>query len=493
MTPTRDIPVPVLAAVLAAAVVLAPRTAGAWGRYHVKDLPTMVAEADAVVRGRMVREETDPDGEAMAVIRVERVLVGACPDEVRIPNTGPTGRPDCACEVGGVYYLCLSRSPRYTNASAKGVADFYYVPNDLLTKIPLIDGKVRRPPRLVIPEAAALLFPDNAAATWEAGLVWLGGPRVTVRPVQETGDFDEAVRLEVTLTNPASVAMGLPLSPERPAMAFSVRLFDAGGFPVLAEPWSGYDAECWGHAWYEPPVRTIEPGGSVTVRLAVRFHPGRFAQDPASARMLQVSYWAWACGEGRAWHGSAGGQTPIRLRCPDRAWAADLRSPNGQWAVTLEPDRDLDWGGLGQVDVFPGRGLPVRVYFQRRGEPPSHLPLGTGGGGRSSWGGKVAAPMERTLAACFRVTRDGLPLPRTEAEVRPLLKMLAEKAAEADRRGGRSPSWNGYALPKVDLARYFDLSAPGDYRVRFVLPGEGEPSRSEVLRAHVPEPTSGAD
>ncbi|MEA3367045.1 MAG: hypothetical protein U9R68_02905, partial [Planctomycetota bacterium] len=170
--------------------------------------------------------------------------------------------------------------------------------------------------------------------------------------------------------------------------------------------------------------------------------------------------------------------------------AADLRTPNGRWAVTVEPDRDMDWGGVGQVDVFPGRGLPVRVYFQRRGEPRDRQRLGQGGGGRSSCGGKVAAAMERTLAACFRVTRDGRPLPQPEAEVRPLLKMLAEQAAGADRR---PPYWEGYALPKVDLAKYFDLSAPGDYRVRFVLPGEGGPATSAVLRVHVPAPTDGTD
>ncbi|GAF68488.1 unnamed protein product, partial [marine sediment metagenome] len=354
-----------------------------------------VREADAVVRGRMVREETDPDGEAMAVIRVERVLVGACPGEVRVLNTGPPGRPDCACEVGGVYYLCLSRSPRYTIASPKGVADFYYVPNELLTKISLIDGKVRRPPYLRIPEDVAFLFPDDGARTWEAGLVWLGGPRLEVRPEREAFDFDESVRLAVTLTNPAAAPMGLPLSPERPAMAFHVRLFDDDGFPVLAEPWSGYDAECWGHPWYEPPVRTLKPGGSVTVRLAVRFHPGRFAQDPASARTLQVSYWSWGGGE-RAWDGAVGGRTPLRLRCPDRAWAADLRTPADGWAVTFAFGYPLRSGEERHVTLFPADRLPVHVFFRRRGTPASKLARGSGGDGRGGWGGAPDSPMAQT-------------------------------------------------------------------------------------------------
>jgi len=367
--------------------------------------------------------------------------------------------------------------------------DLYYTPNGLLTKIPVVGGKVERPHYLRIPKEVGFLFPDNAVATWETGLVWLGGPHLEVRPMRETFDFDEPVRLEVTLTNPADVAMGLPMPRGRlAAAAFHVRLFDGDGFPVLVGPWSGYDAVWWGQGNYEPPVRRVEPGGSVTVRLAVRFHPGRLAQDPASARTLQVSYWSWGGGE-RAWDGAVGGRTPLRLRCPDRAWAADLRTPADGWAVAFRSADPVQSDGRGRMTLFPGHRLPVQVFFRRRGTPASKLARGSGGDGRGGWGGAPDSPMAQTLAACFRVSRNGRLLPGPEADVGPLRALLAEKAAEADGRPGRTPGWNGYGQSVVDLAECFDFSAPGDYCVRFVLPGESEPSRSGILHVRVPEAT----
>ncbi|MEA3366571.1 MAG: hypothetical protein U9R68_00490, partial [Planctomycetota bacterium] len=100
MKHTRTIPAPVLAVAVAAAVAMAavlalPAQAAKW-RYPIKDLRKMVAEADAVVRGRMVRAEVGSDEKAVAVIEVQQVLLGACPDAVRILNTGPPGRSDCA-------------------------------------------------------------------------------------------------------------------------------------------------------------------------------------------------------------------------------------------------------------------------------------------------------------------------------------------------------------------------------------------------------------
>jgi len=314
-------------------------------------------------------------------------------------------------------------------------------------------------------------FPDRSLTAWEDGLIWARGPCMEVETLAESFPCDGPVTLRVTLTNPGGLPMTLPLgSGPKATGGFGLNLFGPHGHRVghcgRQRPGAG-EADPAGHR-RRPAKVTLGRDGSVT--RTVRLWPATadFRQDPRRVRAARLVFQRAFGGGG--WGGSAATRLPIRFRCRFDRWARGLQEPNRCWAVALE----YDWTDHRlRRTVGSARALRLSVHLFRPARPRY----------TRVWTAALEPEEKRALAACFRVERGGTVLagPPPEPEV---------ARAVLDRLDPAKAHW---ALEPVNLAEFFDLSEPGDYRVRVVLPGRSGPSRSHVVEVRIVDGEGAAD
>lgn len=95
----------------------------------------------------------------------------------------------------------------------------------------------------------------------------------------------------------------------------------------------------------------------------------------------------------------------------------------------------------------------------------------------------LSAAEQKALASCIRVERGGKVVPGTafdEAAVQALLVRLKKEVPVTCNTAN-----NGLDC-SLNLAEHFDMTTPGEYRVRLVLPDSTEPSLSNVAVLTVP-------
>lgn len=399
---------------------------------------------------------------AVTTFRVDRVLAGSCPKRVQVrPGKHPGYR------AGTVYLLCLVPS------AYEGVWEGAY---EGLASIRIADGRCVMPELYWIQEKDRPHFGDFSVEAVERAVRRFRGPAMTVRPLQDAFRFDEPLGFAVTLTNPWPEPMTLVLARGEGIPFYAgLRLVDARGFGVLTKSWHSLLHEPGRPPRGEQadPKVTLAPGESVTREVRFFVPLSEFQQDPARTRTAIVRYY----GSGD-WQGRQYGRCPVRLRCPYRRWAGELARSGTAWAVRLDSPY---WDHDARRTVANRDDVPVYVVLLRGWvHQPGGVRRHTVG---SDWRTFGDDGDRATLAACFRVTRGDKtvagPTPQPD-RVRTLLEGLDPEA--------RRP-----VIADINLARYFDFSEPGLYRVRLVLPCEGGPSLSRALRVYVPVPTAGAD
>jgi hypothetical protein len=217
-------------------------------------------------------------------------------------------------------------------------------------------------------------------------------------------------------------------------------------------------------------AETLAPGQSVSRTFRFYLRLDDFAEDPEIARTVCVSSWpGWSEG---FWVGRLMAQCPVRLTCPYRSWAAELRRPAGDWAVSLSTNV---FGEPTVMTVVSGRAawidVAIRRYVARR-------PVAQ----RDKWNDfsmnvvDLTPDDRKALAACLRVERDGKPVPCLAAQGPELPKFLA--ALPADEAA--------FVAQHFNVGEFFDLKAPGTYHVRLALPTAPAPSLSNILTVRVP-------
>lgn len=454
---------------------LLPATAAAAGDpFRPSDywLSSVVQRADAVVRARAVGTENRPvarraggrttEPVPVTVFEVKRCLSGECPSPVRVHL--PTGDDAVASPpaVGDVCLLCLKSAPWWP-----GVWREVY---DGATVLRVVDGRVRPPANLRMTKEWRSRFPDRSLTAWEDGLIWARGPCMEVETLAESFPCDGPVALRITFTNPGRLPMTLPLGPGPEAAGrFVLELLDGHGHRVVRD-WRcrRVREQDTSEGGSRPRNVTLEAGESATRTLRMLPATEAFRQDPRRVRAARLVFQrGFGGGE---WGGEVATRLPIRFRCRFNRWARALQEPNRCWAVALQ----YDWGGTRlRRTVGSARALRLSVHLFR----PARRSYTT------IWTEALTPEEQRAVAACFRIERASTvvqgPPPAPEV-VQALLGRL-------------DPAEAHWALEPVNLAEFFDLSVPGDYRVRFVLPGRTGPSRSRVLDVRVVAGEGAAD
>jgi len=432
-------------------------------------VPDPFQDADTVVRA--VAGETAPvqarpvDGGppravTVTTFTVENVLAGACPERVRVlPGKHPGYR------AGTAYLLCLVPS---------AYAEVWQGVYGGRASIGIEDGRCVLPELYAFRDDERVLLGDFSVETVERAILRFRGPMMTVRPLHDTFRCDEALAFAVTLTNPCPEPMTLVV-PAGDAFGrrLWLRLVDAHGFDVLSE--AGYSPA---YAATPPPPEepadakvTLAPGESVTREVRFRLVLSDFRQDPERVRSAIVQFSEW-----EGWHGRQYARCPVRLTCPYRRWADGLARSAPAWAVRVG---GAYWGNEACHVTASRHDVPVSIILERGWV---HQPgRGRGAPLHSEWRPFGDDADRATLAACFRVTRDGEPVagPAPKADrVRALLDGFEPEAARP-------------VIVDINLAEHFDFSEPGRYEVRLALPCEGGPSLSRVLHVYILKPTAG--
>ncbi|MEA3366570.1 MAG: hypothetical protein U9R68_00485 [Planctomycetota bacterium] len=427
-------------------------------------LSSAVQRADAVVRARAVGTENWPvarraggrtaEPVPVTLFEVKRYLAGQCPSPVRVHL--PTGDDAVALPpaVGEVCLLCLRPAPWWP-----GLWREVY---DGATVLPVVDGRVRPPANLQMSDEWQRRFPDRSLTAWEDGLIWARGPCMEVEPPADAFPCDGPVTLRITFTNPGRLPMTLPLGPGPEAAGrFVLELFDWHGHRVVRD-WRCRRAGERDRSGERPRHEkvTLRPDESVTRTLRMLPATAAFRQDPRRVRAARLVFKEGF--GGGDWGGEAATRFPIRFRCRFDRWARDLQAPSRCWAVTMK----YDWSGTRlRRTVGSARDLRLSVHLFRPARPRY----------TTVWREALTPGEQRALAACFRIERGGKVLPGPSPEPEVVRAILARL----------DPARAHWALEPVNLAEFFDLSVPGDYRVRAVLPGPAGPTRSHVVDVRI--------
>jgi hypothetical protein len=357
------------------------------------------------------------------------------------------------------------------------------------TKIHVKGGKVVLPKCLIVPDYIKPMLADLSTEHFEAVLVWVRGPTLTARPAKEVFQCDEPLELEMTLTNPSPLPMRLMRGSREGFRAFFTgTLRDASGFKALAVPIQGAGNPDGTYLYSSikdmEASEVLAPGASLkgTARFDIRL--AEYRQDPQCVRTLGLDYspnmWGEAVKDG--WRGSQCARIPVRIACPYRAWAEGLRRPGGQWAVSLFAGAG-HWNEAAVAVVSPKQGVWVMVRLDRP-DPSDEAFDRQSGFGEGSRLQTLSDEERRALAACIRVELQGKAVPGPAPDEKALQGLLSrfEKESARGHRWGN----DGFACP-LNLAEFFDLKTPGQYRARLTLPAAGEPSLSNAAVLTVPD------
>jgi hypothetical protein len=266
--------------------------------------------------------------------------------------------------------------------------------------------------------------------------------------------------------------MTLPLGKGKAAFRhFALKLTDALGYEVLADVKYGRVEQVEELPADEAgATETLAPGGSVKATLPVLIRLAEYVQDPQTVRTAHL-YYSPSC-EKDAWWGDQQARCDVRIACRYREWADELRKPDDQWAIDLSAG---PWHEVSTATVATAADAWLSVALYR--------PRPDGGDTkRGNWSGKSLSNItlnpdeEKILASCFRVEREGKAVAGPEVKLDRVGLWLELLAARNE----------SLLIQNFNLARYFDLSQPGAYRVRLVLPGAKGTSASGLLVIRIP-------
>jgi len=412
-----------------------------------EDLIQMVQGADRVIKGRVIRgANLDSPGPNVALLKVLEHFTDHTEKEVEVILEGTTANPTgYAFHLGETCFLCLRRYPedsRYFQEINFGHSKFS-AKDGLISKMDVeIPGRIR------------FLLPDNKVATFAKALVWIRGPCIEVKDEKEVHRFDQVIDLWVTLKNVSQVPMTLPADTGLAlGRRFFVTLVDDAGFSVSEGVWCGEDQM---EVEYEKTSKNktvvLKPGESLKGRIRIPLRKSVFIQDPERATEIKLSYFHCPSSDaaGNVWTGSSTCRIPIRISCTFRNWVKNFRRPNGQWSVSMQ---------LPAVSS-PKETVLAELDFTRADQ------LEHGGSGINGVS-KEEKELLSELRKCFQVEWGN----SVSLEANPNRTAILNLLKSRD---------NFFC--RFNLSDLCDLSKPGNYRIRFQLPGSGRESLSRVVK-----------
>jgi len=438
----------------------------------VPDFPQIIQEADICVYGRITSARVLQEGvdrghggyECVAELLVDHVVFGPCKEHERIAVFYGEGVIDeTVLAPAQSYVALLAKRPAplkgYTShALHLGV---FHIPRDD-TPVNIPEG-LENPPKLREPTNFGELFEQ---------IRYLRGPEVAIRPTKPTFRWDEPVTLEATFRNPCfETKMKLLFAPPPLAeYSYADQYLSAEGLPICdtGVPRPAEDPK--------PVAVVLAPHESTTRSVTVHPHfRERAKYDLASIAQIAVEY-ATDCVqevEG-AWTGSVfSASAPIRIVHDENAFTRKLADLSRRYAFTL---------GVHEKKLKPGQParITVTAAYPASASRPEILV-------KSSFGSAGCRTLRQTdqclaaLAGQCEVTRDGRRI-ETAHEVPRDVRWL-RTLLESDH-----PPTHGWTRLGVnlDLGKHFDLTQPGRYTVRLVVPRE-ETGEARALASNLAE------
>lgn len=446
-----------LARCLVAAVILITTCCSeALALWSTPEFGDVIDRADICVCARVTHAkelgETDSGCDrfnGLADFTVERVVFGASRKGASIQvYYGSCLIDSAAFSPGERYVLFLSK----TKAPLSGWESpelhcglFRVAREDTVT----VHKHLRRPPK------------SRKLSEFLEEIFYVRGPEVIVRPAKKSLASDEPITLTVTLRNPSSLEMlvALPAKEDSP-YGFRALFFTAGGMPLHSVCWPLIQE----HRNSTPYL--LMPGKSVT--RAMTFEPPLHARAERSYRTLAKIALAYepdnmGAVEG-TWHGVAYSRlVPFKVvsRCP--AIDGTLGDAGKKYAV---------WLGLSEPDVVrfaSGEPVSVGATVAYLASPVDDRRMVRTGRIWSGYGCAELSDEElNAMAGQLEVRRDGKPVVNVGPAPKAAgwLQAVAGKETDPPREGWQR---DGFELR---LDRRFDLTRPGRYTVRLVVPPE---------------------
>jgi hypothetical protein len=441
-----------LVSLLGAAASILLCSPEAFGMFWMKDLRETVQDADRVIRGKVLRgADVRKPAPQVALLRVLKHFKPGGEEQLEVEIEKTTANPGkYALRKGEICYLCLSKL-----GEKPGV---YQEINFGHSKFEVKEGEVDLG-KVKVPDSLKFLLPDRKEKTFENALAWIAGPVLSVKTAEKSYRCDQDMFFDVTLTNRSRIPMKIPFGKKLALGShFDLSLVGKHGFYAVIQAYGGYDK---GSEYFPDEEKSIlaslDPGKSAEGRIRFRIPLDRYFQDPENIRHAELRYSPRKSGalQPHQWSGHTSIRLPIEVDCPYRDWAETLMRPNSAAAVALEAP------GVGS----PDRPLRVTVNVNRCKAGETH------GGYLIPFQGEKGKKILAELARCFEISRDGKVLQASAGDRELLLEFIESQ-----------PSFT----IEVDLSEVFDFSKPGEYSLRFHLPGSDGFSVSQQVRVRIP-------
>jgi hypothetical protein len=427
----------------------------ALGMFWKRDLRKMVQEGDRVIKGKVLRgTDLYKPGPHVALLEVLDHFKLGREKRLEVFLENSTANPsDYSYREGEVCFLCLEKSGEKPGT--------YQEVNYGHTKIPVEDGQVSLG-EVKVPDPLKFLLPDRKVETFENALRWIRGPEITMKAKAETSLCDGDILFDVTMKNVSRTSMKISV---REGLAlgclFDISLLGKHGFFAACRISGGYnkDEQYFPNEERNCIVTELQPGKSIKGLIRFRIPLDRYFQDPTNTRFGKITY---RLGDGGnvqpgQWTGEASVTVPLKITCPYQKWAQTLMIPNRTTSIRLDIPAVLS----------PDHTLGVMIDVNRSKAGKAHEGY-TSYSFQEEGGKKVLAE----LARCFEISRKGKVIHKNGGD-RETLKQFVET------------TWNvSFA---IDLSKHFDFSKPGEYRLRFYLPGPDGFTVSQQVRMLVPE------
>jgi hypothetical protein len=443
------------------------------------DLDELVRQAQAVIKVRVLSVEKREQGGEIVTLEILKTLRGKCEPKIKLLHRDyhdVAAAPELT--VGEECYLCVARYGQQVVGVEAAEKALYVELNGGYGKLALRDGRVILPEKAV-PEYLKTRVQGLTEEGFARLVTWIMGPSISVAPIKEAFKWDEPIEFKVTLKNDTTEQMVLMLGK---GLGFSLHtqlaLRDENGFDAACISgeyyWTGRELAQYQEEEYGGST-VLAPGEAFTATARFQVEPptglyAPYSLDPASIRTATVQYKPYndsaTAKNEYGWRGRVMASCSVTVNGSDALWVRDLAKPTKTWLAGLShAHRD------GKEDKAAPQ-VTLEVWLSR--PPPAD---------RDPWDdGPSVSPLpataeeQKALAACLRVERDGTALPALGQEVSLVREWLL-----------KPPDGRQCPTLCVDLAKWYDVTKPGAYRVRFVLPDKDGDSLSNVVTFAVPE------